>query len=162
MSRRPGRFTEAPPSIRFSEPRQNICFYEIAIEDWQYTFSFGLRRHKGADEPDEFYRLIILGTLLRPAKVAQRQVAFQLIPLEILDAANRNKLALPSSIGSFELSKSESHGIARIPLKALNPALVAFSAGRVKYLVAEGEQLRRGKAEIFEVSLQGFLDEGED
>ncbi len=137
---------------------QEFVSYLMAIEDWDWSFSYGV----GQDRFDEglyadHRQLQLRGTLTVPSKKAQT-AELTLIPADDRDAPNGLQRR-PLGVGGVHLYRGKLSAYLGMPTDALAPVLQMLIAGKFRFADLYGERLRYGRARITSYRLEMNIDE---
>ena len=132
--------------------------YVIAIDNWEWSFSFGVNKLRQFDDPYSDYRhLQISGPLKRPEKSKVTTASATLLPAIRLNESERQK-DQPQHVGSIDARGSNFSALLSIPADALPSIIAAFHSGQFRYLVMEGEKLRYGHGLVTDFRLDRMVD----
>jgi hypothetical protein len=150
-----------------ARPRRHlpeITRYVVAIEGWDWSLSFGVNDVPKEAAPFNDYRhLQIRGTLVRPSNINARAVELTLIPDTRL-GRNDWTDGTPAAVGSLNLNLNLERllqGLLTLPADALAPVVTVLTAGRLKYVVLDGEPLRHRRALIRRYRLEMSYEDEE-
>ena len=143
---------------RSQSKAEEIVTYAIEIEDWDWSYSFGLNSPKDDDPCFDFRHLDILGRVLRPTKLKAQKARITLLPTPEYDHGQRKDLKL-LAVGSLRLKPYELTGLLSIPADALAPILTVLGAGRLRYVVMRGAPLKHRQARLRSFSLDKTINE---
>lgn len=124
-------------------------FYVMAIEAWDWDYSFGVSRsvHANMDIVTDYPHLGIQGTVLRPSALAPRSLTVTLIP----DRRNLERYReTPEWIGFLRRAGrgTEFEAILPIPADMLASVLGALRGRAFLYIILTGEPMFRSQAGI--------------
>ena len=131
--------------------RLRHVYYVVEIENWDWSYSFGLDQSRNRDAPyREFRHLHITGKLLRPRSFRTDQVEITLMPDVRLKEEKRNRDE-PHAVGALIMDRGLLHVLLPFPADALMPALQALTAGKLRYVTIDGSPLhyRQGSIKYF-------------
>lgn len=132
--------------------------YVIAIETWEWSFSFGVNKMRQFDDPYSDYRhLQISGPLKRPAMSKITSASITLLPEIRLNESERQK-DHSQHVGSIDARGNDFSVLLSIPADALPSIVAAFHAGQLQYLVMEGDKLRYGHGLVTHFRLDRMVD----
>ena len=141
-----------------------VCRYLVAIEDWDWSVSFGINDTHHQPEPfSDFRHLQISGPLTRPKLPTVRAVELTFLPEARLGPKDWPE-GPPTGVGSLSLNLNLDRllqGLLWLPADALAPVLTILAAGRFRYVLLDGEPLRRRQAAIRHYHLARSYDEDE-
>lgn len=80
--------TQSKKWRRSQRKAEEIVTYAIEIEDWDWSYSFGLNSPKDDDPCFDFRHLDILGRVLRPTKLKAQKARITLLPTPEYDHVN--------------------------------------------------------------------------
>lgn len=135
--------------------------YVIGIEDWKWSFSFGVDSAKHRDGPYmDFRHLHLRGKLLAPSKMASKAETVQaiLIPRPI-PTDKEYQASEPTSVGSVNLRQKRFDALLTIPDDAIAPVLQMLIAGKFRFIDLHGHRMRYGNAKIRGYRLEMNIDE---
>ncbi len=138
--------------------------YVIQIERWDWSLHFGLNPTRGEHRPEPFtdYRHIkITGRLLRPAVGKVKAARLTILPTFQVNpelAEDYPSAYEPQAIGGISVSRGEISGPITIPHDALAPLLTMLAAGRIGFVVLEGDPIEGREARIRFVSFHTEYD----
>lgn len=141
-------------------PPQDECVrYVVAIEGWDWSYSFGLAGRKDSADPYMEYRqLAVIGKLLHPTNLSIQSVELWFLPTDDLDEDQR-KNHTPKAIGSLSVRDGLLTGLLSLPKDALFPILQMLIAGRFKFVDLSGAKLRYREALVRSFGLETHIDE---
>src|SRR5262249_27356545 len=138
--------------------RQTV-YYVVEIENWDWSYSFGLDTTRRREEPYmEFRHLEIKGKLLRPQNIKAEAVELTLLPDFHLKQENRSQNE-PHAVGSISVSGGMGYILLSMPVDTLDPILQMLIAGKTRYVIMRGAPLRYREALIEHYSLNTTLDD---
>lgn len=141
------------------KPRELPTWYVVAVESWEWSYSFGIQRMKDRPEPyDDYRHLHLTGTLLRPAKLKVETVRLIFLPDEAYNRDKWDRHKRPH-VGSVSLHRGRFEALCSMPANALAPILTMLAADKIKYAVLDGAKLRYGHADITHYRLDMSMDE---
>lgn len=144
---------------RRERPQDDYVRYVVAIENWDWRYSFGLAGRKDSLDPYSEYRhLAITGKLLHPTNSSIGCVELWILPTEDLDESKR-KNGQPNSVGSLSLHHGRLNGLLSIPKDSLTPILQILVAGRFKFVDLGGTKLRYRQGLVRSFRLEPHIDE---
>jgi hypothetical protein len=133
--------------------------YVVAIEDWDWSYSFGLAGRKDSFDPYmEHRQLAVTGKLLHPTNPSIQSVELWFLPTDDLDEDKRKDHA-PKAVGSLSLRDGRLTGLLSIPKDALTPILQMLIAGRFKFVDMGAVKLRYREALVRSFRLETHIDE---
>lgn len=133
------------------KPHQEPVDYVVQIEAWDWSFSFGVNWSKHFTDPYmDFRHLQLTGRLLHPKKIKTEKAEVTLMPDARLNEARRQQNK-PTGVGSLNLSSGTLTALLSMPQDALDSVLQMLMAGRFKYFIMTGDQLRyrQGHAQYY-------------
>jgi hypothetical protein len=140
-------------------PHDDHARYIIAIEDWDWGYSFGLAGLKDSPDPYMEHRhLTITGRLIHPTGLKIESVELSTLPNPDLDE-HRRREHTPRAVGSLGAHDGRLDGLLSIPQDALTPVLQMLIAGRFKFVDMGGTKLRYRHALVKSFSLKTHPDE---
>ncbi|MCS3498299.1 hypothetical protein M2189_002743 [Bradyrhizobium japonicum] len=144
---------------RRRRPREEIVDYIVAIEDWDWGYSFSLNAERRPLDPyQEFRHLQIRGRLLQPAGLKPEEVEISLLPAPDL-VGERRKAFEPIALGSLSVRTEGISGNIGVPWDALTPILQMLIAGRLKFVLMRGPRFRHRSAKLNSLRLETKLTE---
>lgn len=151
--------TRSAKKKRRRKAREEIVDYVVAIEDWDWGYSFSLNSERQPIDPyDEFRHMQVRGRLLRPAGQKTDRAEISLLPTRDLEGPQRRKLD-PLALGSLNLMHDGILGNIGIPWDALTPILQMLIAGRFKFVLMRGTRFRHRTAKLNSLRLETRLTE---
>jgi hypothetical protein len=140
-------------------PQDELARYIVAIEGWDWSYSFGLAGRKDAVDPYMEHRhLEITGKLLRPVDPKIKTVELWFLPSDDLDEEGR-KEHTPKAVGSLSIYDGRLNGLLSIPKDSLTPILQMLIAGRFRFVDLRGTKLRYRQAQVRSFRLETHIDE---
>jgi len=147
------------PKKRKAKPIEGPVFYVTEIDDWGWSFSFGLDKSKYSNDPYSDYRhLEIRGSLLSPTNMKAEQVVLHLLPDTGLNEEHRRDNQ-PIAVGSLRLNDGTLQGLISMPQDALDSLLNMLTARKFKFIVMQGRKLRYRQTKVVHYRFQRELDE---
>lgn len=133
--------------------------YTIAIDTWDWSFSFGVNKISSFSDPyNDFRHLVITGTLKQPAMPKVTSVSVTLMPdMRFNESARQNDK--PQHVGSINARGSEFDALLSIPADVLPSIIAALHAGQIRFVAMEGEKLRYGEGLVTRFSLDRTADD---
>jgi len=133
--------------------------YIVEVNDWDWSFSFGLQRGRRSAEPYADYRhLHIEGIIKLPSGEGARSAHLIFMPDASLDRQVwSNKVT--RHIGTLESRRGELHGLIGLPENALESVLLMMVSGRLRYVDLGGTRLSRNQVRLENYRLSRLLDE---
>lgn len=128
--------------------------YFIEVIEWELPYSYSVNRHKVVEGPIwEHVSLTIKGKFLKPVKLAEKTIDFNLIGDRRLAEALRdiekfNPQWEPSFVGTLNVRGAYREYIGSLPFDILPQLAFLLHAGGIKYVTLSGTQLHYGSAEI--------------
>lgn len=151
--------TRHPKKKRRRKLREEIVDYVVAIEDWDWGYSFSLNMERQPIDPyHEFRHLQIKGRLMTPTGLKADRVEISLLPSPELMEEKRKELT-PIALGSLSLGPDGVLGNIGIPWDALTPILQMLIAGRFKFVLMRGTRFRHRSAKLRSLRLETKLTE---
>jgi hypothetical protein len=148
--------TEPKPKVprqakRRREPREEFVDYIVAIEDWDWGYSFSLNTERHPSDPyHEFRHLHVWGRLLHPKGLRIDRIEMTFLPSRDLDPEAR-KARQPLGVGSLDGYSDLIMGLISLPADALPSILQMMIGERFKFVVMRGTRFSHRRA-----TLQGF------
>lgn len=88
-------------------PRELPTWYVVAVEGWEWSYSFGIQRMKDRPEPyDDYRHLHLTGTLLRPSKLKVETVRLIFLPDEAYNRDQWDRHKRPMSAPSASIAEN--------------------------------------------------------
>lgn len=129
---------------RRRKPREATVYYVFEINDWEWSFSFGINTMKDERDPYMDFRHLHLRTkLMRPSKLSVSESELVFLPRDDLKQAGRER-DQPKAVGSLELYRGNLRGLFSIPSDVLSLLLQMLTANRLRFAVLQGAKLRYG------------------
>lgn len=137
--------------------QEEPAYYVIAVESWEWSYSFGVNRMKDSTEPYSDYRhLHLLGALLRPSKVKARSVRLVFLPNDAYNSDQWHRHQRPH-IGTLSLFRGQMDGLFSLASDVLPLLLTMLTGDRIKYVIINGAKLHYGRTDVegyrFEMSV---------
>jgi hypothetical protein len=121
--------------------RDEYVRYLVAIENWDWSYSFGLDGRNDSVDPNmEHRQLMIGGRLLHPRSPAIKSVELCLLPRHDLDQ-ERRKDDQPTAVGSVEVDDGKLTALLPIPKDSLTAIMLMSTADRFKFANLGGARL---------------------
>ncbi|MCK1480608.1 hypothetical protein IVB27_39260 [Bradyrhizobium sp. 197] len=144
---------------RRRKPREPDVAYIVAIEDWDWGYSFSLNAERQPIDPyHEFRHLQIRGRLLQPAGPKSDQAEISLLAAPDL-IEERRKSFEPVALGSLSILTDRVSGNIGIPWDALTPILQMLIAGKFKFVLLRGTRFRHRSARLNSLRIETKLTE---
>ncbi|GGI27858.1 hypothetical protein [Bradyrhizobium guangdongense] len=141
------------------KPREEIVDYVVAIDGWDWGYSFSLNMERQPIDPyHEFRHLQVKGRLMTPTGLKTDRVEISLLPSHELVEEKRKELT-PIALGSLSLGPDGVLGNIGIPWGALTPILLMLIAGRFRFVLMRGTQFRHRSAKLNSLRLETKLTE---
>ena len=132
MGQKPRRRSKAP----------QLAFYIVQITGWDWSYSFSVNSVSYRDTKyNEFRHLHVFGTLLVPRKIKVEKVELVFLP-DIEPEEMKQHGQPPRCVGSLAFHRNALDGNFSMPKDALDPVTQMLLAGRLKYVVLDGEPMR--------------------
>ncbi|KAA0698103.1 hypothetical protein DTW90_14505 [Neorhizobium sp. P12A] len=128
--------------------REEHVYYVIAINDWEWSYSFSSNHMKDRHELyNEYRHLHLIGKLLRPSQTKVETVRLTFLPN---DAYNRDQWdrQVRAYVGTISLYRSHMDGLFSLPSDILPNLLTMLTADKIRFAVLHGAKLHRGRADI--------------
>ncbi len=140
-------------------PRVETVYYVVEVEDWDWSLWFGVSTMPEREGPfDDYRHLNLRGKLLRPSKLRCETVELHFLPDKRLNEGEQERNR-PLSVGHLNLRSGRMYGVMSMPTDALPPLLTIATAGRLRYVVMQGERLRYGNAGVKSFRVEMNIDE---
>jgi hypothetical protein len=145
---------------RRSPPQDEHVRYVVAIEDWDWSYSFGLAGRKDSLDPYmEHRQLAITGRPLRPVDPKIATVELWFLPTDGLDENKRKDDQQPTAVGSLNLHDGRLNGLLSIPKDSLTPILQMLIPDRFKFVDMGGAKLRHRQALVRSFLFETHIDD---
>lgn len=139
--------------------REEPVYFTVAVEDWDWSYSFGVNLMKDREEFYSDYRhLHLMGKLLRPASVKAETVKLVFLPDDRYNRDQWHRHRAPH-VGTLHLRRGHLEGMFSLPADALPAILTMMAAGRIRFAVLHSAKLRYGQAEVQGFRLEMNIDE---
>ncbi|MBK3665079.1 hypothetical protein JJE66_28085 [Bradyrhizobium diazoefficiens] len=144
----------------------SVC-YILQIEDWNWSYSFGVNepRYNGRTYGD-YRHIVVRAEVLLPSKLKLKARTAELTFMPDVQLANieQKREHRPTGVGYIDVREARLTGGFSMSADALGPVMQMLVAGRFKYIVLDGERLRYRKARIrnYRFETQIALDEYPD
>jgi hypothetical protein len=137
--------------------------YPVRIIDWKVGYSLSIvKDNRIAEGPYwEYCTLELKGSFLGPKKLEGREVRINLLADRILDQKIANPDSIdyePKGVGGLTARGKPADYYGSLPLQAFGPVLIMLQAGKINYIVFNGNALRYGHARIKGITLTGDLN----
>lgn len=155
--------TKAKPRRGRKPAQSEAVWYVIAIEGWDWRFSFGVEWRKDSADPYSDYRhLKLRGKMIRPleTKANGAEAAIVLVPWLTLNEGHREKHN-PTSVGSLHFYRGQVEGGLSVPADVVPSLLTMLAANQFRYLTLEGTKAHYGQVEIKSYSFDMSLADDE-
>jgi hypothetical protein len=144
---------------RAKKSAETYASYVVAIEDWGWSFDFGVNATPRDDEAYwDFRHLTLRGKLLIPSRIKAETVELTLMPGRDAEARDAGR-ERPKGIGGVHLHGDRFVAYLGMPRDALAPVLQMLVAGKSKFIVLDGERLWHRRAMIRHFRLETHVDE---
>jgi hypothetical protein len=141
--------------------RELNVYYVVEIDNWDWSYSFGLDESRYRDEPyREFRHLTLTGKLLRPGNLKADEVEITLMPDARLKEETR-KRDEPRAVGSLISSRGHLQVLLPFPSEALEPILQTLIAGKLHYVTIDGSPLHYRQGLVKHFRLESSYDPAE-
>jgi hypothetical protein len=143
-------------------PAEEFVQYVVAIEGWDWSYTFLLNDDKRPVDPyHEFRHLQITGKLLRPAALKTDWVEISLLPTNDMSEEKRKGYE-PIALGSLDAQLGIIRGSIGIPADALPPILTMLIAKELKFILMTGAKFRHRSARLTGLRLEMKLTEDDE
>lgn len=143
---------------RGRRPREEIVDYIVAIEDWSWSYSLGLKDERQPVDPyHEFRHLQIRGRLLHPKGLKTDRIETVFLPSRDMDPEARTQHA-PLGVGSLEGYGGTITGLVSLPMDALSPILQMLIGERFRFLAMRGTRFSHRRAALRSFRLEMNID----
>ncbi|MVT52580.1 hypothetical protein GPL17_19040 [Bradyrhizobium yuanmingense] len=143
---------------RRHRPREEIVYYVVAIEHWDWGYSFSLNGERQPIDPyNEFRHLHVRGRLLHPKGLKTERIELTLLPSRDLEPGARTALR-PLGVGSLDCYGDPITGLLSLPEDALPPILQMMIGDRFKFVVMHGTKFTRWRATLHGFRLETKVD----
>ena len=96
---------------RARRPRVDPVYYVVEIQEWDWSFWFGVSNMPERNGPyDDYRHLVLYGKLLRPSKVKAESVELSFLPNQHLNEGQRER-DQPRSVGHHHLPRGSMSGV---------------------------------------------------
>ena len=149
---------------RHSRPAPSITYYIIEITAWDWSYSFGLNAVSYDDRRYSDYRhLLVQGRVLLPGKLKVKAEAAELTFLPDIRPADLEQRGdpRPRAVGHLHIHQEVLKGTLSMAAEALDAVMRMLLAGRLNYVVLDGEAMRYRQALIRHYELVNQLDPAE-
>ena len=146
---------------RRGRPKLTISYYIVQITDWDWSYSFGLNATTFDNRHYSDYRhLLVRGKVLLPSKLKVKTEAAELTFLPDIPPAELEQRGdpRPRAVGHLQVHKGLLTGGLSMATEALDAVMRMLLAGRLKYVVLDGEAMRYRQALIRHYQLVTQLD----
>lgn len=133
--------------------------YVVQIRDWDVNYSLYADLEKRfSDGPYwEHTELTIVGTFVKPAKLAGRGVKMAILGSRQQQVAlNKPEEATwtVKGVGAFTVNKRTSEYIGSVPFDVVGPIVSLLGQGKLGFVSLSGEDLYRGSARMRSISFE--------
>jgi hypothetical protein len=141
-------------------PRQDaFASYVIAIDDWEWSLSFGIDQTRFREGPYmDFRHLHLRGKLLIPSRIKAETAQAILMPDRTATYA-RSDAPEPKGVGSASLYHGRFEALLTIPDDALASVLQMLIADKFRFIEMHGERMRYRSAAIRSYRLEMNIEE---
>ena len=142
------------------QSKREACSYVIEIRDWEFSYSFALPWRKNAiEEPYwEFTDIKVKGKLVHPEKFVDREIDVTVMTdrwkTRVLTKPDDCRQFEPKAVGGLTIRGKESNFLGSVPFDAFQMLCSMMNAGKIKYLVLDGQSLYRGDTDIRSMRFQ--------
>jgi hypothetical protein len=135
---------------RHARPEESVSCYILQIEDWDWSYSFGANDPRYEERPYRDYRhLVVRAKVLLPSKLKGKTETAELTFMpHVLKSDLEKREHRPLSVGYIDLREAKLTGGFSMAADAIGPVMQVLLAGRLKYIVLDGETVRYRKARI--------------
>lgn len=147
---------------------RSFGFYLLRIDEWDWSYNFGLVSERFAERHfEEFRHLRLRGAFLRPRNIEVEKaelIFLPNVPPSEMEAGERPLPELPDrppplGVGSLFVQEKRLIGHLEMPKDALDPVLHMLQAGRLRYVALHGEAMRYNKCIIRHYGIKERDDE---
>ncbi|QOZ24128.1 hypothetical protein [Bradyrhizobium sp. CCBAU 51753] len=134
-----------------SKPAIASACYIVQIDDWDWSYSFGVNEDRYDKRPYSDYRhMVVLGKVLLPTKLKRKAEAVELtfMPDTGPSYSDQKEERRPLSVGYVDVRDGRVTGGFTMAIDALDLVMRMLLAARFKYLILDGEAMRYRKARI--------------
>lgn len=143
-------------------PAEEFVQYVVAIEGWDWSYTFLLNDDKRPVDPyHEFRHLQITGKLLQPAALKTDRVEISLLPTNDMSEEKRKGYE-PIALGSLDAQPGIIRGSIGIPADALPPILTMLIAKELNFILMTGAKFRHRSARLTGLRLEMKLTEDDE
>lgn len=146
---------------RHGRQKLTITYYVVQITEWDWSYSFGLNATTFDDRRYSDYRhLLVRGKILLPSKLRTKAEAVELTFLPDMTPADLEQRGdpRPRAVGHLNIHQGVLTGGLSMATEALDAVMRMLLAGRLKYVVLDGEAMRYRQALIRHYQLVTQLD----
>lgn len=144
---------------RHARPEDSIAYYIVEIEDWDWSYSFGVNADRYDKRPYSDYRhMVVAGKVLLPSKLRSKAEAAELTFMPDARLSYLDQEYRPLGVGYLNVRDIRVTGGFTMATDALDSVMRMLLAGRFKYLVLDGEAVRYRKARIRHYRFESKLD----
>jgi len=139
----------------------SMVYYIVQIVDWDWSYGFSINVPKWDDRRYSDYRhLLMRGNLLLPTALKLKAETAELTFLPDIGAADleQHDQTPPRAVGHLNVHDGRLTGGLSMATAALDPVMQMLIAGRLKYVVLDGEPMRYRQALIRHYQLVSHLD----
>lgn len=136
---------------RAARPEVLTCTYILQIENWDWSYSFGVNDPRYDDRPYSDYRhMVVRAKVLLPSRLKLKAELAELTFMPDVNASNLEKKPErhPLGVGYIDFRDARLTGGLSMAADALGPVMQMLVAGRFRYIVLDGETMRYRKARI--------------
>lgn len=136
---------------RTARPEVLTCTYILQIDNWEWSYSFGVNDPRYDDQPYSDYRhMVVRAKVLLPSKLKLKAELAELTFMPDVSASDLDTKPdrHPVGVGSIDLRDAGIAGGFSMASDALDPVMQMMVAGRFKFIVLEGEKMRYRKPRI--------------
>lgn len=141
---------------------ERLLRYVVAVSKWNWDYYFGL--NWVSRDPEKIFEsktLSIIGTFLKPDQLKNVDIELRVTPFDGLKSEHRNQID-PKAVGEINRKKGDSYSLLACPPEIVPEIIAALSAGKIKFIVMDGEKLRYGNAQLNSYRMQETWETGED
>ena len=140
--------------------------YEIAVEDWEAYYRFGINNINKDIIPGDYWEiseLILLGKIVSPALEKATRVKINITERPELDDhwKHEDPDNPPLAVGWMEIPRSDDTLIMNcwIPSRSFRHVAISVASGKINYVSVFGTKLKRRRGKIFYIRLSAHREE---
>ncbi|MGY8666169.1 hypothetical protein Q3C01_27990 [Bradyrhizobium sp. UFLA05-109] len=136
---------------RPARPANVVACYILQIEDWDWSYSFGVNDPRYDERPySDFRHMQVRAQVMLPTKLKAKAATAE---LTFMPDVSRSRIEAkveqhPLGVGYLDIRGSKITGGFSMTADVLGPLMQMLLAGRLRFLVLDGMTMRYGKARI--------------